>query len=119
MSIRLERIDVGTGFRQVMAHDSMLESLSMAMKRKMEEEEDECRSTFGMTSSSSIRRNNDEDDDGHVSGRSLDGGDCEENEVQSSYKNPLDMMDSLEEVLRKSARGVSLVNLRDETQIWV
>lgn len=31
---------------------------------------------------------------------SLDGGECEENdEVQSSYKGPLDMMNALEEVL--------------------
>ncbi|GLT42252.1 hypothetical protein SLA2020_305870 [Shorea laevis] len=102
-----------------MARDFVFELLSVAMERKVEEEEDECRSTSGTTSSSSIGRNSDEDDDGHVSGRSSDEGDCEENEVQSSYKNRLDMIDSLEEVLRKSAKGVSLVNLCDETQIWV
>ncbi|GLT75989.1 hypothetical protein SLA2020_476760 [Shorea laevis] len=104
MSIALERIDAGTGFRRVMARDSVFESPSLATERKVEEED--CRSLSGTTSSSSIGRNSDEDHDGHVSGRSSDGGDCEENEVQSSYKNPLDMMDSLEEVL-PIRRGIS------------
>ncbi|GLT25464.1 hypothetical protein SLA2020_005900 [Shorea laevis] len=116
MSIALERIEVGTGFRRVIERDSVFESPSVVTKRKVE---DECTSTSGMTSSSLIRKNSDKDDDGDVSGRSSDGGDCKENEVQSLYENPLDMMDSLEEVLRKSTKGRSLINLCDETQIWV
>ncbi|GLT97205.1 hypothetical protein SLE2022_147810 [Rubroshorea leprosula] len=104
MSIALERIDAGTGFRRVMTRDSVFESPLVATEGKVEEED--CRSLSGTTSSSSIGRNSDEDDDGHVSGRSSDGGDGEENEVQSSYKNPLDMMDSLEEVL-PIRRGIS------------
>lgn len=51
-------------------------------------------SSASTSSSSSIGRNSDQ------SGRSSDGEDSGENdEVQSSYKGPLDMMDSLEEVL--------------------
>lgn len=42
------------------------------------------------SSSSSIGRNSDV---------SSDGEDCGENEAQSSYKGPLDMMEALEEVL--------------------
>ncbi|GLT65896.1 hypothetical protein SLA2020_382960 [Shorea laevis] len=115
MLIALERIDTVTRFRRVMVRDSVFESSSMVTEGKVGEEEDECRSTSGTTSSSSIKRNSDEDDDGHVFRRSSDGGDCKENEVQSSYKHPLDMMDSLEEVLRKLAKGISLINLCDET----
>ncbi|KAG2311204.1 hypothetical protein Bca4012_025655 [Brassica carinata] len=42
------------------------------------------------SASSSIGRNSDDDDD---------GGDGEENEAESPYKGPLDLMESLEEVL--------------------
>lgn len=46
------------------------------------------------SSSSSIGKNSD------LSVRSSsDGEDCEENEAQSSYKGPLEMMEALEEVL--------------------
>ncbi|XWS70175.1 hypothetical protein CRYUN_Cryun03dG0026200 [Craigia yunnanensis] len=61
-----------------------------------EEEGDDWRSSSSTTNtSSSIGRNSDDD----VSGRSSDGGDCDENEVQSSYKGGLDIMDSLQQVL--------------------
>lgn len=51
-------------------------------------------STSSSSSSSSIGKNSD------LSERSSsDGEECEENEAQSSYKGPLDMMESLEEVL--------------------
>jgi hypothetical protein len=47
-------------------------------------------SSLSASASSSIGRNSDV---------SSEGEDCEENEAQSSYKGPLDMMDALEEVL--------------------
>ncbi|KAJ7966353.1 MTD1 [Quillaja saponaria] len=53
------------------------------------------------TSTSSIGRNSD-----LSSERSLEGEDSGENEAQSSYNGPLDMMDALEEVLPIS-RGIS------------
>lgn len=60
---------------------------------KEAEESNTC-SSASTSSSSSIGRNSDQ------SARSSDGEDSGENdEVQSSYKGPLDMMDSLEEVL--------------------
>ncbi|KAE8687595.1 hypothetical protein F3Y22_tig00111013pilonHSYRG00204 [Hibiscus syriacus] len=104
MSIALDRIET-PGFGHVMrcACDiSRFEyppSPVKEMKRlsKAEEVEEDWRGSSSSTSSSSIGRNSDDDDD--VSGRSSDGGDCEENEVQSSYKGPLDMMNSLEQVL--------------------
>jgi len=53
------------------------------------------------SSSSSIGKNSD------LSQRSSsDGEECEENEAQSSYKGPLEMMDALEEVL-PVRRGIS------------
>lgn len=60
------------------------------------EKEDE----LGSGSSSSIGRNSDS------SGRSSDGDDSGETEVQSSYKGPLDTMDALEDVL-PIKRGIS------------
>lgn len=54
--------------------------------RRLEQDSDSC-------SSSSIGRNSD------LSGGSLDGEDSADDEVQSSYKGPLDTMDALEEVL--------------------
>ncbi|KAK8509152.1 hypothetical protein V6N12_018240 [Hibiscus sabdariffa] len=67
-------------------------------------EEDDWRSSASTTttSSSSIGRNSDDD----VSGRSSDGGGCDENEVQSPYKGGLNMMDSLQQVL-PMRRGIS------------
>lgn len=51
-------------------------------------------SSLSSSSSSSIGKNSD------LSERSCtDGEDSEENEAQSSYKGPLEMMDALEEVL--------------------
>ncbi|KAK3436074.1 hypothetical protein EUGRSUZ_C00733 [Eucalyptus grandis] len=54
------------------------------------------------SASSSIGKNSDDD----TGNRSSGGDDGEENEVQSSYKGPLEMMDALEEVLPMS-RGIS------------
>lgn len=54
--------------------------------RRLEPDVDSC-------SSSSIGRNSD------LSDRSSDGEDSGDDEVQSSYKGPLDTMDELEEVL--------------------
>lgn len=55
---------------------------------------DETSSASASASSSSIGKNSD------LSVRSSsDGDDCEENEAQSSYKGPLEMMEALEEVL--------------------
>ncbi|KAF6171090.1 hypothetical protein GIB67_015038 [Kingdonia uniflora] len=69
-----------------MAGDQMVPMMKKS-KTPVEEESDSC-------SSSSIGKNSD------VSGVSDGGGgDDDENEVQSSYKGPLDTMDALEEVL--------------------
>ncbi|EXB74901.1 hypothetical protein L484_018609 [Morus notabilis] len=58
-------------------------------------------SASASASSSSIGKNSD------LSVRSSsDGDDCEENEAQSSYKGPLEMMEALEEVL-PIRRGIS------------
>lgn len=58
-------------------------------------------SASSSSSSSSIGKNSD------LSVRSSsDGEDCEENEAQSSYKGPLEMMEALEEVL-PIRRGIS------------
>ncbi|GMI94961.1 hypothetical protein HRI_003165400 [Hibiscus trionum] len=103
MSIALERIET-PGFGRVMncaCDASRFESSPMKERKRLstaaEEEEDWRGSSSATTTSSSIGRNSDDDDD--VSGRSSDGGGSEENEVQSSYKGPLDMMNSLEQVL--------------------
>ncbi|OMO86453.1 hypothetical protein COLO4_21151 [Corchorus olitorius] len=108
MSIALERIET-SGFGRVMkcaCDTARFESTPAAKETKIldvEEEEDDWRSSSSTTTSSSIGRNSDDD----VSGRSSDGGDCDENEVQSSYKGGgLDMMDSLEQVL-PMRRGIS------------
>ncbi|KAE8671377.1 hypothetical protein F3Y22_tig00111957pilonHSYRG00018 [Hibiscus syriacus] len=101
MSIVLDRIET-SGFGRVMrcACDiSSFESPPSTVKEvkwlsKAEEEEDWGGSS-STTTTSSIGRNSDDDD----SGRSSDGVDCEENEVQSSYKGPLDRMNSIEQVL--------------------
>lgn len=55
-------------------------------RRRLERESDSC-------SSSSVGRNSD------LSGGSSDGDDSADDEVQSSFKGPLDTMDALEEVL--------------------
>ncbi|KAK9273724.1 hypothetical protein L1049_018534 [Liquidambar formosana] len=62
------------------------------------EKSDSCSSSS--SSSSSIGKNSD------LSGRSSDGEDSGEAEVQSSYKQPFDSMDALEEVL-PIRRGIS------------
>ncbi|KAH7523886.1 hypothetical protein FEM48_Zijuj06G0059500 [Ziziphus jujuba var. spinosa] len=60
-----------------------------------------CGASTSSSSSSSIGKNSD------LSGRSSsDGEECEENEAQSSYKGPLEMMEALEEVL-PVRRGIS------------
>lgn len=59
-------------------------------------------SSSATSTTSSIGRNSDD----VSSGRSLEGEDCGENEGQSSYNGPLDMMDALEEVL-PIRRGIS------------
>ncbi|XVE97769.1 hypothetical protein REPUB_Repub03eG0047400 [Reevesia pubescens] len=104
MSIALERIEA-SGFRRVMNYacdTSRFESTPVKERKEVEEEEDDdWRSSSSTTTSSSIGRNSDD-----VSERSSDGGDCDENEVQSSYKGGLDMMDSLEQVL-PMRRGIS------------
>ncbi|XVE53832.1 hypothetical protein DITRI_Ditri03aG0033600 [Diplodiscus trichospermus] len=111
MSIALERIEA-SGFGRVMKCEcdtSRFESTPVKERKEVveaeeeeeEEEEDDWRSSSSTTTSSSIGRNSDD-----VSGRSSNGGDCEENEVQSSYKGGLDMMDSLEQVL-PMRRGIS------------
>ncbi|GMI89370.1 hypothetical protein HRI_002606300 [Hibiscus trionum] len=94
MSIVLERIET-SGFGRVMncACDTSIFESSVKERKRLwmttttaEEEEDwRCSSS---SSSSSIGRNSDDND-----------GDCEENEAQSSYKGPLNMMNSLEQVL--------------------
>ncbi|KAI4337193.1 hypothetical protein L6164_015639 [Bauhinia variegata] len=61
--------------------------------------DDQCSTTSSTTSS--IGRNSD-----LSSERSMGDEDCGENEAQSTYKGPLDMMDSLEEVL-PIRRGIS------------
>ncbi|KAL4303915.1 hypothetical protein GQ457_10G001640 [Hibiscus cannabinus] len=104
MSIALERIGTA-GFGRVMkcgCDASRFESPVKEMKRfptvSVAEEEEDWRGSSSVTTSSSIGRNSD-DDDGVFGRSSSDGGDREENEVQSSYKGPLDMMNSLEQVL--------------------
>ncbi|GMN52995.1 hypothetical protein TIFTF001_022139 [Ficus carica] len=62
-------------------------------RRRLERESDSC-------SSSSVGRNSD------LSGGSSDGDDSADDEVQSSFKGPLDTMDALEEVL-PIKRGIS------------
>ncbi|KAK8660829.1 hypothetical protein V6N13_051737 [Hibiscus sabdariffa] len=98
MSIALERFET-PGFGRVMkcsCDTSRFESSPAVAAEEEEEEEDWRGSSSVTTTSSSIGRNSDDD---RVSGRSSDGGDCGENEVQSSYKGPLDMMNSIEQVL--------------------
>ncbi|XVF89015.1 hypothetical protein PTKIN_Ptkin19aG0097300 [Pterospermum kingtungense] len=100
-SIALETIEA-SGFGRVIKCGAC--DTSPPVNEGEEEEEEDWRSTSSSTTtSSSIGRNSDD-----VSGRSSDGGDCEENdEVQSSYKGGgLDMMDSLEQVL-PMRRGIS------------
>ncbi|KAE8671171.1 Detected protein of unknown function [Hibiscus syriacus] len=102
MSIALDRIET-LGFGRVMrcACDiSSFESPPSTVKErkrlsKAEEEDEDWGCSSSTTTSSSIGRNSDDDDD--ESGRSSDGGDCDENEVQSYYKGPLDRMDSIEQ----------------------
>ncbi|XP_039053387.1 uncharacterized protein LOC120195421 [Hibiscus syriacus] len=115
MSITLDRIET-SGFGRVMrcACDiSSFESPPSTVKErkrlpKAEEEEEDWGGSSSTTTSSSIGRNNDDDNEEY--GRSSDGGDCEENEVQSSYKGPLDRMNSIEQVL--PMRAVTCCSLR-------
>ncbi|XP_022732065.1 uncharacterized protein LOC111286397 [Durio zibethinus] len=100
MSIALERIEA-SGFGRVMTCDSSRFESTAVKERKDAEEEDDWRSSLSTTTSSSIGRNSDD-----VSGRSSDAGGCDENEVQSTYKGGVDMMDSLEQVL-PMRRGIS------------
>ncbi|KAK8602405.1 hypothetical protein V6N13_057964 [Hibiscus sabdariffa] len=74
---------------------------STPLKEMKEEAEDDWRISSPTTTSSSIGRNSDD-----VSGRSLDGGDCDGDEVQSPYKDDLNTMDSLQQVL-PMRRGIS------------
>lgn len=106
MSITLDRVrqveDKRSGFSpEDLGYGSVFQRLvNQDVDRTVEgfekEEADESNtcSSASTSSSSSIGRNSDQ------SARSSDGEDSGENdEVQSSYKGPLDMMDSLEEVL--------------------
>ncbi|XP_023534916.1 uncharacterized protein LOC111796503 isoform X2 [Cucurbita pepo subsp. pepo] len=99
--IRVRRVDQPSGFSpEDSGYGSMFERLETGdVDRGVEgfekeaEESNTC-SSASTSSSSSIGRNSDQ------SARSSDDEDSGENdEVQSSYKGPLDMMDSLEEVL--------------------
>ncbi|KAE8675069.1 hypothetical protein F3Y22_tig00111701pilonHSYRG00073 [Hibiscus syriacus] len=88
MSIALERIET-SGFSRVMKCACDASRFELPPSATEEEEEDWRGSgSSSATTSSSIGRNSDDDD---VS--------CEENEVQSSYEGPLDMMNSIEQVL--------------------
>ncbi|XP_010535750.1 PREDICTED: uncharacterized protein LOC104810954 [Tarenaya hassleriana] len=58
------------------------------------------------SSSSSIGTNSDDEEDEDGAKSSSEGGDSGENAAESPYKGPLDMMDSLEEVL-PIRRGIS------------
>lgn len=85
MSIALERIDVepsSSGFMHgaAMSFGLIFESSPAPVASS--------------SSSSSLGKNSDVS-----SGRSVDEGDEENDEAQSSYKGPLDMMEALEEVL--------------------
>ena len=104
MSIALDRVqrveDKGSGFSpEDLGYGSVFERLDTGDMdhgvegfEKEAEESNTCSSAS--SSSSSIGRNSDQ------SARSSDGEESgESDEVQSSYKGPLDMMDSLEEVL--------------------
>lgn len=77
-----------------------------------EEQELKERHWCSSSSTSSIGRNSD---------LSSDGENEEENEVQSSYKGPLNMMDSLEEVLpmRLTSLSLFLKFLRFFTQVLI
>lgn len=74
MSIALDRIDIATSFGLIFQSPPAVEEAVAS-------------------SSSSIGKNSD------ASGRSLSDDGEENDEAQSSYKGPLDMMDALEEVL--------------------
>ncbi|XP_022754711.1 uncharacterized protein LOC111303007 [Durio zibethinus] len=80
---------------------SRFESTTVKERKEVVEEEDDWRSSSSTTTSSSIGGNSDD-----ASRRSSEGGDCDENEVQSPYKGGLDTMDSLQQVL-PMRRGIS------------
>lgn len=132
MSITLDRVrqveDKRSGFSpEDLGYGSVFQRLvNQDVDRTVEgfekEEADESNtcSSASTSSSSSIGRNSDQ------SARSSDGEDSGENdEVQSSYKGPLDMMDSLEEVLpvRKgiskfySGKSKSFTSLADASSV--
>lgn len=77
----------------VSIYDSSEPKVFAEDRRRLERESDSC-------SSSSLGRNSD------LSGGSSDGEDSADDEVQSSFKGPLDTMDALEEVL-PIKRGIS------------
>ena len=115
MSIALERIEASGFGRRVMncpCDSSRFESTPVKETKEVVEEEDDWRSSSSNTTSSSIGRNSDD-----VSGRSSDGGDCDENEVQSSYKGGLDIMDSLQQVL--PMRFVSPLSFTSPVEFFV
>ncbi|CAK9317583.1 unnamed protein product [Citrullus colocynthis] len=131
MSITLDRVrqveDKRSGFSpEDLGYGSIFQRLvnqdvdrSVEGFEKEADESNTC-SSASTSSSSSIGRNSDQ------SARSSDGEDSGENdEVQSSYKGPLDMMDSLEEVLpvRKgiskfySGKSKSFTSLADASSV--
>ncbi|KAJ0091630.1 hypothetical protein Patl1_13759 [Pistacia atlantica] len=98
MSIAMDRVEP-SGFRG--GGVAIFEVPPISDEKAAEEQEAKERNWCSSSSTSSIGRNSD------LSGRSSsDGEDGEENEVQSCYKGPLNMMDSLEEVL-PIRRGIS------------
>ncbi|KAI9192403.1 hypothetical protein LWI28_022423 [Acer negundo] len=111
MSIAMDRIDPsgykggvaegGEGGGSGMACASVYDPPAICNEKEEEEEEEE-EDWCSSSSTSSIGRNSD------LSGRSSEeeDEDSEENEVQSSYKGPLLVMDSLEEAL-PLRRGIS------------
>ncbi|GMH16580.1 hypothetical protein Nepgr_018421 [Nepenthes gracilis] len=79
---------------QMFSEDRRFPPANRVVRGKRREEESDS------SSSSSIGRNSD------LSAKSSDGDDSGENEVQSSYKGPLDSMDALEDVLPGN-KGIS------------
>ncbi|XP_021890719.1 uncharacterized protein LOC110809261 [Carica papaya] len=98
MSLAFERIELsGLGSVVACGSASIFEPV-IHTERRIGEDEPEC---CNSSSTSSIGRNSDSEGD-----RSSEDENCDENEAESSYRGPLDMMDSLEEVL-PSRKGIS------------
>ncbi|KGN55382.1 vitellogenin-2 [Cucumis sativus] len=108
-----EDLGYGSVFQRLVTHD--VDRVVEGFQKEEADESNTC-SSASTSSSSSIGRNSDQSDD-------EDNG--ENDEVQSSYKGPLDMMDSLEEVLpvRKgiskfySGKSKSFTSLADASSV--